>query len=601
MPNYSLVANSVFQPFTYQELAAPLDRQDAYHENLMQQYEQLSSKADVLEAMGKNDRDKGAYAQYKAYSDALRAEADNLYRNGLNSESRMRLTDLRRRYNTEIVPLQNAWNKREQEADMQMKAQMSNPSLMFTRDARTSSLDEYLANPSGGFGVINGANITAQMASMAKNLEKQIRSGNKENIDDFTYRYVQKYGLDANMISNWRNNPTLSKMYEQVMKANGVTEEALQNSANAQNIWDKSTGYAEMGMWNAIGEDKSQIVSDFKSRADYEHYLKELEADNAFVRQYNLEMLKGNIKAGGEGNYPKLKATNIGIETADEYSSKGLEELEKLKGGTDGLKASYFGKTAGQINPMKIYEEYQEELKKHEVKGAYIKPTNYGPVSERVPEKDKAAAKKAVLEKYSKYGVTEILNDRQYEMLSGMGYDSSKNNPNTNGLKYSTFVNGFNNLVKQKTAYDIPMADGAYKETDSATRAGLIQNKKSLKSKVFEYNGYKKGEGVGNLSDVGVNEKEPDKSAKILMLGYDPNYKGYIRVTYENGKVFLMDPEIVGGVGMKNDLKELETKVYKNSITGEERLLTPQEITSGLAKYPNHWNPGASSTSDKAF
>ena len=30
MPNYSLVSNALFQPFTYQELAAPLDRQELY-------------------------------------------------------------------------------------------------------------------------------------------------------------------------------------------------------------------------------------------------------------------------------------------------------------------------------------------------------------------------------------------------------------------------------------------------------------------------------------------------------------------------------------------------------------------------------------------
>ena len=94
MANYSLIANSTFQPFTYQELAAPIDRQDAYHEKLMDEYDKLSSQADVLEAMGANDRDKGVYQQYKNYSDRLRAEADNLYRNGLNTESRMRLSGI---------------------------------------------------------------------------------------------------------------------------------------------------------------------------------------------------------------------------------------------------------------------------------------------------------------------------------------------------------------------------------------------------------------------------------------------------------------------------------------------------------------------------
>ena len=144
MANYSLVVDSTFRPFTYQELAAPLDRQELYHEKLAEEYDKLSTQADVLEAMGHNESDKnsGAYSRYKAYSDKLRKEADDLYKFGLNTESRQRLSDLRRMYNTDIVPIQNAWSKREKEADDQMKAQLQNPSLMFTRDARTTTLDD---------------------------------------------------------------------------------------------------------------------------------------------------------------------------------------------------------------------------------------------------------------------------------------------------------------------------------------------------------------------------------------------------------------------------------------------------------------------------
>lgn len=289
MANYSLVANSVFQPFSYQELAAPVMEMSAYHEKLADEYDKLSQQADILEAMGRNDRDKGSgtYNRYKAYSDALKREADNLYANGLDTESRHRLTELRRRYNTDIVPIQNAWNKREEEVKMQTTARLQNPHLMFTREAIDSSLEDYINNPTGGFGVINGANITAQMSAMAKNLAAQVRSGRKEGIDEVTYRYIEKHGLTEDLIRNWRNNPTLSKMYEQVMKANGATPELLNSSANAADILDRSTNYAEMGMWDAMGADKSQLRDD---------PLKLLEAQAA------KEIAVAQAKAGGAGN-----------------------------------------------------------------------------------------------------------------------------------------------------------------------------------------------------------------------------------------------------------------------------------------------------------
>lgn len=268
MANYSIAVTSQFQPFTYQELVAPIAHQQQVMDALSEQYDKLSAQADVLEAMGNDDRDKnsGVYDRYKAYSDSLRKEADNLYRFGLNSESRRRLSDLRRRYNTDIVPIQNAWNKREKEAEEQMKARLSNPHLMFTRDAAETSLGEYLNNPTGGYGVVNGAQITAMMSTMASNLAKQVRSGYKEGIDDYTYKHIEQHGLDANMIRDWRNNPTLTAMFEQVMRANGVTPEALGNAKNLQSIIDKSVGYAEMGMWNAMGEDKSQIMEKYDSK-----------------------------------------------------------------------------------------------------------------------------------------------------------------------------------------------------------------------------------------------------------------------------------------------------------------------------------------------
>lgn len=364
MSNYSLVVNSTFQPFTYQELAAPLDRQELYHEKIADEYDKLSSQADVLEAMGANDRDRNSktYLKYKNYSDNLRKEADNLYQNGLNYDTRQRLSNLRRMYNTDIVPIQNAWNKREQEADMQMKASMQNPSLMFTRDARNSTLDEYIANPTGGFGVINGNNITAQMASMANNLKEQIRKGDKTNIDDYTYNYIVQHGLDENIIRDWRNSPTLSKMFEQVMRANGVTPEALNGSANAQSIIDQSTGYAEMGMWNAIGKDTNNIVENFKTRQDYQFALNERAAQNAAIRAAEAANDNGFNGTMDDSTY------QLPMQGAD-FSHAGEQEkaMQKLGYQMKDGKLVYTGKTSVKYDLDKAEVEEYNRQKREEM------------------------------------------------------------------------------------------------------------------------------------------------------------------------------------------------------------------------------------------
>lgn len=272
MSNYSLVIDSTFKPFSYQELMAPVTRMSDYHEKLAQEYDTLSSQADILEAMGKDDRDKesGAYSKYKAYSDSLRKEADDLYRYGLNVESRRRLSDIRRRYNTDIVPIQNAWNKRQEEVKAQQDLMAKNPGIMFTRDANQTSIDAYIDNPMGGYQTINPDNIYKDMYTAAKNLEKQIRSGHVEGIDPYTSRYVEQYGLDPTIINEWisdpTKNPTLTAMMNQVLQKNGVTAEALQNSPNLDRIIQASTNAAQLGAWGAVGEDKGQMMENYGAR-----------------------------------------------------------------------------------------------------------------------------------------------------------------------------------------------------------------------------------------------------------------------------------------------------------------------------------------------
>lgn len=448
MPNYSIVANSTFQPFTYQELTVPLDRQELYHEKLAEEYDKLSSQADVLEAMGANDRDKNSlsYGRYKSYSDALKREADELFAHGLNTESRQRLSALRRRYNTDIVPIQNAWQKREKEAEEQMKASLSNPTIMFTRDARNTSLDHYIDNPTGGYGVVNGALITQQMATMAKNLAKQIRSGaaRKEDIDAYTYNYIQKYGLDENIVRNWRDSPTLSSMFNQVMQANGVTPEALDGSTNAQHIINQSTNFAEMGMWDAIGEDRNQVLENYGARlAAQEAKEKRVKAYNptatnplgtttAVINPSNIystedaELQASNIKdysqyfttdsqgrtklnAAGIKEYNRVvKAPEMTDSGRFSNSGKVVTAPSAFKRFIDGLGGEEYVRKANYGNVGNLWNQYKnQDFLKYDMKGLTeynhnIDPSEYSNWEDRIAERAGGRLERVVWDKKNK-------------------------------------------------------------------------------------------------------------------------------------------------------------------------------------------------------
>ena len=88
MPNYGLVVNSKFRPFSYQEMLAPTLQATQAHQALEDAYSELEMKANTLETVLNKERDPELYQQYREYIDALGSVSDELARNGLTPTSR---------------------------------------------------------------------------------------------------------------------------------------------------------------------------------------------------------------------------------------------------------------------------------------------------------------------------------------------------------------------------------------------------------------------------------------------------------------------------------------------------------------------------------
>lgn len=317
MPNYSLVANSVFQPFTYQELLAPVLHQQQVFDNLAEQYDKLSSQADVLEAMGSNEKDKNSavYRQYKNYSDALRAEADNLYRNGLSSESRMRLTDLRRMYNQQIVPIQNAYTKREKEAEIQMKAQLDASSrgidLYFSRNAADTPLQSYLDNPNQTFRTINGQALMNEVAAQFKGLASQLQDGKikKDSLSPIEYKIISQKGMDYNEYMDFIKNPkapefkNIRRIVDNTLAAHGAQDFDVTTQ-------ERLFGLASQGVAAGVGARDMQFHTDPYAQTMLNYELQERHAANEYARKAALERAKAQAAQEGSQNYEDLVETS---------------------------------------------------------------------------------------------------------------------------------------------------------------------------------------------------------------------------------------------------------------------------------------------------
>ena len=269
MANYSLTVNSTFNPYSLQELL-PI-----YQANAQAQYQaeeafsQLQMKADQWEKLANNAQDADVYNTYKAYSNQLKAAADDILNNGINTTSRRNLMNMRAQYASNIIPIEEAYNKRQQQAQILWQARLQDPTLI-AQDPSELGLSYYMKNPTYTPQSYSGKLLTAQSAQAAQNLAKTLSSyGKGEPIDSYTNTFIQKHGLTRNDIQKYLNgettatNKVLGAIYQQVYDSSQIGNWANENQRK------QAANFIKQGMWSAIGQDTVQAMENFEARENY--------------------------------------------------------------------------------------------------------------------------------------------------------------------------------------------------------------------------------------------------------------------------------------------------------------------------------------------
>ena len=267
--NYSLTVNSTFNPYSLQELL-PI-----YQANAQAQYQaeeafsQLQMKADQWEKLANNAQDADVYNTYKAYSNQLKAAADDILNNGINATSRRNLMNMRAQYASNIIPIEEAYNKRQQQAQVLWQARLQDPTLI-AQDPSELGLSYYMKNPTYTPQSYSGKLLTAQSAQAAQNLAKTLSSyGKGKPIDSYTNTFIQKHGLTRNDIQKYLNgettatNKVLGAIYQQVYDSSQIGNWANENQRK------QAANFIKQGMWSAIGQDTVQAMENFEARENY--------------------------------------------------------------------------------------------------------------------------------------------------------------------------------------------------------------------------------------------------------------------------------------------------------------------------------------------
>lgn len=269
MANYSLTVNSTFNPYSLQELL-PI-----YQANAQAQYQaeeafsQLQMKADQWEKLANNAQDADVYSKYKSYSNQLKEVANDVLNNGINTASRRNLMNMRAQYASNIIPIEEAYNKRQQQAQVLWQARLQDPTLI-AQDPSELGLSYYMKNPTYTPQSYSGKLLAAQSAQAAQNLAKTLSSyGKGEPIDKYTNTFVQRHGLTRDDVQKYLNgdttatNKVLGAIYQQVYDSSQIGNWANENQRR------QAANFIKQGMWSAIGQDTVQAMENFEARENY--------------------------------------------------------------------------------------------------------------------------------------------------------------------------------------------------------------------------------------------------------------------------------------------------------------------------------------------
>ena len=332
MTNYSLVINSQFKPFSYQEMLAPTLMATQAHQELENQYGELATKASVWEEMANEQTDPYAYKMYKTYSDDLEKQAGQLAREGLNAASRRDMLNMRARYSKEITPIEQAYTARQKQAEQQQQALLQDPTLMLSRRAATTSLDDYIRNPQLAYEAYSGKLITAQAASAASALAKEMQEKPRKwrsILGNSYYETMMQKGFSSQaVLQAIQDNPNAAPQLTRIV------EDAI-NSSGVRNWGDQATiaraiDYAKQGLWSAVGETQYQTLDNWRAK---------MAAQEAM-------QIRAEKRAAARENQGRLN--NLAINPLNIYSSRELSKDEKKYNGALKKYSQYFYKENGQ-------------------------------------------------------------------------------------------------------------------------------------------------------------------------------------------------------------------------------------------------------------
>ena len=382
MANYSLVINSKFKPFSYQELLQPALMATQAHQALEDAYGELDTKASIWDNLTEGSTK--AKAQYQKFASDLAKEAEQLSKYGLSPASRQAMLNMRGRYSRDILPIEQAYKKREAQALAQQNALMRDPTLLFNRMAAETNLDEYLANPNLDYRVYSGAMLEKQVSDAVSALAKSVRNDPQvqktlmNKLLPYQYELVRQSGFDpetvrATIMGTEGGSKVLSDIVDNTIAASDINDWTYASDVDKAKILRTARANANRGLWSSVGETKYDKLIDtygMQSALNTQELAKEKE-----LARYKAGLT--NPPIDGNPLYRRIANTTVVKNTQDLRSdleflksidNGGLNKLSKKRQTIEPgpITSSYIlGSTGNRAKASTIPSEYEKALARY--------------------------------------------------------------------------------------------------------------------------------------------------------------------------------------------------------------------------------------------
>lgn len=515
MLNFSFVSNAKFRPFNYNELIQPLQAYTQEYNTIQESIGELGTKADVFERMANEQTDPQAYAMYKQYSNDLAAQAESLAKQGLTPASRQGLIDMKRRYSSEIVPIEQAYKRRQELIDEQRKLQAQDSTLLFDRPASTLSLDELIANPALSPQSYSGALLSKQVGTAAQNLAKEVRENPRKwrtILGNQYYETIMQKGFRPEEIMQAvQNNPEASPILQ------GIVEDAVGSSGirswGDENILNRAYDYARQGLWNAVGETQYQTLSN--KAYDYAMQERLIQARKKGTKE---DVQSPYFRSSG---VTKVKDVNV------EKKKDDIAFIQGVRNGTVNL-----DETAQRVvgsDPLELYGT------RGHLQRTPGKVETYKPNQERISNLMK------------EYGIRNL--DQIEAKLNS----------------------DLNKSAMREVTYITSITDPTLISKTIRENAASISRRTDGKSGIYELDSNKKGDML-SYKDI------KDYFNEDSQIEYDPNLGIVFTGTNSKGdtKNFLLDPEVVAGEtkvyedGIRRNVIQNQLMLINQAIENED-------------------------------